>query len=150
MAVTARSPLTGAMGVALPGGTSLPSCALRASMPVIIEGKADAPVYVAVQDGDVSVRSARSLWGTHTRIAQQMIKDELHDQNVRVACIGPAGEKLSRIACIVNERRAAGRKGLGAVMGRRISRPSPCGVPPRWLWPSGGSSRRRAAPCSGR
>ncbi len=48
-----------------------------------------------------------------------MIKDKLHDQNVRVSCIGPAGEKLSYLACIVNERRVAGRKGLGAVMGAK-------------------------------
>ena len=50
---------------------------------------------------------------------QLVIKDELHDQNIRIGCIGPAGEKLSRMACIVNERRVAGRKGLGAVMGSK-------------------------------
>ena len=48
-----------------------------------------------------------------------MIKDELRDQNVRVSCIGPAGEKLSRMACIANERRVVGRRGLGAVMGSK-------------------------------
>ena len=51
--------------------------------------------------------------------AQQMIKDDLNDQNIRVASIGPAGENLSAMACIINERRAAGRKGLGAVMGSK-------------------------------
>ncbi len=51
--------------------------------------------------------------------AQQTIKDKLHDQNVRISCIGPAGEKLSRLACIVNERRVVGRRGLGAVMGSK-------------------------------
>ena len=51
--------------------------------------------------------------------AQQTIKDKLHDQNVRISCIGPAGEKLSRLACIVNERRVVGRRGLGAVMGAK-------------------------------
>jgi aldehyde:ferredoxin oxidoreductase len=54
-----------------------------------------------------------------TSDCQQVIKNELKDQTVRIACIGPAGENLSRIACIVNERRAAGRKGLGAVMGAK-------------------------------
>jgi aldehyde:ferredoxin oxidoreductase len=50
---------------------------------------------------------------------QLFIKDELKDHNYRIACIGPAGEKLVSFACIVNERRAAGRKGLGAVMGSK-------------------------------
>ena len=58
-------------------------------------------------------------WGTLTFDCQQIIKNELHDQNVRVCCIGPAGEHLSKIACIINERRAVGRKGLGAVMGSK-------------------------------
>ena len=49
----------------------------------------------------------------------EILKDELHDQNVRVCCIGPAGERLSRMACMINERRAVGRKGLGAVMGSK-------------------------------
>ncbi len=57
--------------------------------------------------------------GSHSTDTQLVIKDELHDQNVRVCCIGPAGEKLSRMACIVNERRVVGRKGLGAVMGSK-------------------------------
>jgi aldehyde:ferredoxin oxidoreductase len=54
-----------------------------------------------------------------TTDTQLIIKDELGDQNYRIACIGPAGEKLGPMACIVNERRAAGRKGLGAVMGSK-------------------------------
>jgi aldehyde:ferredoxin oxidoreductase len=57
------------------------------------------------------------MWGTRTSDRQQLVKDELRDQNIRVACIGPAGENLARVACIINERRAVGRKGLGAVMG---------------------------------
>ena len=64
-------------------------------------------------------RDASHTWGTLTFDCQQIIKDELADQNVRVCCIGPAGEHLSKIACIVNERRAVGRKGLGAVMGSK-------------------------------
>lgn len=59
------------------------------------------------------------MWPQTISDCQQVIKNELKDQSVRIACIGPAGENLSRIACIINERRAAGRKGLGAVMGAK-------------------------------
>jgi aldehyde:ferredoxin oxidoreductase len=86
---------------------------------VIVKGRAEKPTYVWIKDGEVRFRDAGSIWGTQTSDCQQIIKDDLHDQNVRIACIGPAGERLSRIACIINERRAAGRKGLGAVMGAK-------------------------------
>jgi aldehyde:ferredoxin oxidoreductase len=86
---------------------------------MIIEGKAAEPTYLWIKDDRVSFRSAKKYWGTRTFDCQQMIKDDLGDQNVRVACIGPAGENLSLIACIINERRAVGRKGLGAVMGSK-------------------------------
>ncbi|MDO9534338.1 MAG: aldehyde ferredoxin oxidoreductase family protein [Bacillota bacterium] len=86
---------------------------------LIIEGKADTPVYLSINKGKVSFRSAEILWGTKTFDCQQIVKDELRDQNIRVVCIGPAGENLSKIACIINERRAVGRKGLGAVMGSK-------------------------------
>jgi aldehyde:ferredoxin oxidoreductase len=86
---------------------------------LIIEGKAEKPTYVWIKDGEVRFRDANKLWGTQTSDCQQIIRDDLHDQNARIACIGPAGERLSKIACIINERRAAGRKGLGAVMGAK-------------------------------
>ncbi|MGW8180395.1 MAG: aldehyde ferredoxin oxidoreductase family protein, partial [bacterium] len=86
---------------------------------IIIEGKADKPTYVSVKGEKVRFHDASHCWGTLTFDCQQIIKDELNDQNVRVACIGPAGEHMSRIASIINERRAVGRKGLGAVMGSK-------------------------------
>jgi aldehyde:ferredoxin oxidoreductase len=59
------------------------------------------------------------LWGSQTGDCQQMIKNDLGDQNIRIACIGPAGENQIKIASIINERRAFGRKGVGAVMGSK-------------------------------
>jgi aldehyde:ferredoxin oxidoreductase len=119
MAIGAKSPLTGAMGVGLTGG-HFPVEMKRAGYDVIIvEGVAAEPTYLWIKDGTVSFRSAQDIWGMQSSDAQQTIKDKLHDQNVRVACIGPAGEKLSRLACIVNERRVVGRRGLGAVMGAK-------------------------------
>lgn len=119
MAITTKSPLTGAIGMALTGGQFPAELKFAGYDAVIIEGKADKPTWVLIRDGSVSFQSAARLWGTSTFDCQQLIKEDLKDGNVRIACIGPAGEKLSRIACIINERRAAGRKGLGAVMGSK-------------------------------
>ena len=119
MAVVAKSPLTGAVGMALSGGQFPTEMKMAGYDIVIIEGKAEKPTYVVIKDGEVRFRSAAKLCGMMTTDTQLIIKDELGDQNYRIACIGPAGENLSPMACIVNERRAAGRKGLGAVMGSK-------------------------------
>jgi len=119
MAVVAKSPLTGAVGMALAGGQFPAEMKMAGYDMIIIEGKAEKPTYVAIKDGKVRFRNADKVSGMLTTDTQLVIKDELGDQNYRIACIGPAGENLSPMACIVNERRAAGRKGLGAVMGSK-------------------------------
>ncbi len=119
MAVVAKSPLTGAVGMALSGGQFPAEMKMAGYDMVIIEGKAEKPTYLAIKDGKVRFRNAEKLSGMKTTDTQLIVKDELGDQNYRIACIGPAGENLSSMACIVNERRAAGRKGLGAVMGSK-------------------------------
>ena len=119
MAVVAKSPLTNAVGMALAGG-HFPAEMKKAGYDmIIIEGKAEKPTYIAIKEGEVRFRSAEKLKGMMTTDTQLFIKEELGDHNYRVACIGPAGERLVPLACIVNERRAAGRKGLGAVMGSK-------------------------------
>ncbi len=119
MAVTGKSPLTGAVGMGLSGGHFPTEMKYAGWDVIIIEGKADKPTYIAIKDDAVRFRDAAHCWGTKTFDCQQIIKDELNDQNTRVCCIGPAGEHLCRIACLINERRAIGRKGLGAVMGSK-------------------------------
>ena len=119
MAVTGKSPLTGAVGMSLTGGYFPVELKFAGYDALIIEGKAEKPTYVSIKGGDVKFRSAKKVWGMRTTDTQQIIKNELNDQNVRIACIGPAGENLSKMACIINELRAAGRKGLGAVMGSK-------------------------------
>ncbi len=119
MAVAAKSPLTGAVGVGLSGGHFPAEMKYAGWDAIIIEGKADKPTYIAIANNNVRFRDASHCWGTRTFDCQQIIKDELRDQNVRVCCIGPAGERLSKIAAMINERRAVGRKGLGAVMGSK-------------------------------
>jgi aldehyde:ferredoxin oxidoreductase len=87
---------------------------------VIFHGKAEKPVYVWIDDDSVQILDASHLWGKSPAETEDTIKEELGDYYIRVAAIGPAGEKLVRIACIINEKtRAAGRCGLGAVMGSK-------------------------------
>ncbi len=119
MSVAAKSPLTGAVGLALSGGQFPAEMKYAGWDVIIIEGKADKPTYIAINDNKVRFRDASHSWGTLTFDCQQIIKDELRDQNVRVCCIGPAGERLCKTAAMINERRAVGRKGLGAVMGSK-------------------------------
>ncbi|MEM1536733.1 MAG: aldehyde ferredoxin oxidoreductase family protein [Candidatus Bathyarchaeia archaeon] len=87
---------------------------------VIFHGRAEKPVYMWIDDDSVQILDASHLWGRSPAETEDMIKEELGDYYIRVAAIGPAGEKLVRIACIINEKsRAAGRCGLGAVMGSK-------------------------------
>jgi len=86
---------------------------------VVIEGKAKQPVYLWINDGKVEIRDARKLWGKKTTQIDEMIKQET-DPKARVITIGPAGVKLSRIAnLMVDACRAAGRSGVGAVLGSK-------------------------------
>jgi len=87
---------------------------------VIFKGKAEKPVYVWIDDDSVQLLDASHLIGKSPAETEDIIKKELGDYYIRVAAIGPAGEKLVRIACIINEKtRAAGRTGMGAVMGSK-------------------------------
>lgn len=87
---------------------------------VILEGKSEKPVYLWIDDDSVQIMDAKHLWGKSPQETEDIIREELGDYYIRVAAIGPAGEKLCRIACIINDKtRAAGRTGLGAVMGSK-------------------------------
>jgi aldehyde:ferredoxin oxidoreductase len=119
IAVTGRSPLTGAVGMATSGGYFPAELKFAGFDMVVIQGQAREPTTLVISDGSAHLRSATKLWGTSTMDCQEFLKEELRDHNYRVACIGQAGEQQSRIAGIVNERRAMGRKGMGAVMGAK-------------------------------
>lgn len=87
---------------------------------LVIEGQADRPVYLYITDGHVEIRDAGEIWGKDTFETQKMIQSELGDPEIKVVCIGPAGEKLVRYACLITETGdAAGRTGMGAVMGSK-------------------------------
>jgi aldehyde:ferredoxin oxidoreductase len=86
---------------------------------VIIEGKAEKPVYLWINDGNIEIRDARKLWGEKTIHIEEVMKQET-DQKARVMNIGPAGVKLSRIANVMFDAyRAAGRSGVGTVLGSK-------------------------------
>ncbi len=119
-AFISKSPATGAVGEAVSHGTFGSELKRAGYDAIIITGKADKQVYLWVDDDSVQMLDAAQLWGKSPSETEEAIKDELGDYYVRVAAIGMAGEKLSKIACIINEKtRAAGRTGLGAVMGSK-------------------------------
>jgi aldehyde:ferredoxin oxidoreductase len=119
MAVATKSPLTQAVGMSMSGGYFPAEMKFAGYDIIIIEGKAETPTYLRISDEKVRFKKADKIWGSQTSDCQQMIKNDLNDHNVRIACIGPAGEKLCKFASIINERRAFGRKGVGAVMGSK-------------------------------
>jgi aldehyde:ferredoxin oxidoreductase len=87
---------------------------------VVFYGKSERPVYLWIDDDAVQLLDAKYLWGKSPQEVEDAIKKELKDSYIRVASIGVAGEKLVRIACVINEKtRACGRTGMGAVMGSK-------------------------------
>jgi len=119
-AVGAKSPLTGAFGAAEVGGFWGAELKRAGYDAIIIEGESPRPVYLFVSNDTVELRDASHLWGLPTKETNEAISAECHDRLVRCASIGPGGENLVRYACIMNETKdAAGRTGLGAVMGAK-------------------------------
>jgi aldehyde:ferredoxin oxidoreductase len=87
---------------------------------IIVEGKSDKPVYLCIKDDAVEIKDASHLWGLDVHETTEKVVEEFGESKAKVSCIGPAGEKLSKVACIMNDRdRAAGRSGVGAVMGSK-------------------------------
>lgn len=119
-AFIAKSPETNFVGEAVSHGTFGAELKRAGYDAIIIKGKSEKPVYLWIDDDSVQLLDAASLTGKSPSETEEAIKDEIGDYYVRVASIGLAGEKLSRIACIINEKtRVAGRTGLGAVMGSK-------------------------------
>lgn len=119
-AFVSKSPASYGVGEAKAHGTFGTEMKRAGYDAVIFKGKADKPVYVWIDDDSVQMLDASQLKGKSPAETEDAIREELGDYYIRVAAIGLAGEKLSRIACIINDKtRAAGRTGLGAVMGSK-------------------------------
>lgn len=115
-----RSPLTGSIGSANSGGEWGAYLKFSGFDGIVIEGISDAPVYLALVDGKAEIRDAGDLWGKNVFDATRALTSVVGRKNTSVTCIGPAGENLVPMAGIMNdEHRAAGRTGLGAVMGSK-------------------------------
>ncbi len=117
--IVAKSPLTGTIGSCSSGGFFGPVMKFAGYDGIILEGKASKPVYLFVNDDHIELRDASHLWGKKVSATTSALINET-DDDAKVACIGPAGEKLVLFASIMNDKnRAAGRSGLGAVMGSK-------------------------------
>jgi aldehyde:ferredoxin oxidoreductase len=118
--VMAKSPLTNILGEASSGGffgKELKSAGIDI---VIIKGKSENPACLWIHDGEAEILDASELWGKGTQETDTGIKSLIGDEKAKVAVIGPAGENLVKYACIINDNHhAAGRCGLGAVMGSK-------------------------------
>ena len=119
--VITKSPLTGIYLESNCGGHWAEQLKRSGFDGLILYGKAEAPCYLVVRDGEVELRDAKDLWGLDTFITTNRIQDEL-GKSAQVVCIGPAGEQLVKFATIMTDgvhARAAGRGGAGAVMGSK-------------------------------
>jgi aldehyde:ferredoxin oxidoreductase len=118
--VVTKGALTGAVTTSNSGGHWGPELKFAGYDLLLIEGKAAKPVYLFIYNDQVQIRDAAAYWGKPTYETEDGIRDELGIPGVRIAGIGPAGENLVRFACIINDKhRAAGRSGVGAVMGSK-------------------------------
>ena len=115
----AKSPVTGGIGDAQGGGFFGPAMKFAGFDAVVFKGKSEKPVYLFLQDGKAELRDASGIWGLTTKDYETKLREEI-SKDVVVCGIGPAGEKLYRYACIINERKHAnGRTGMGCVMGSK-------------------------------
>ncbi|BAA30116.1 aldehyde ferredoxin oxidoreductase [Pyrococcus horikoshii] len=118
--VITKSPLTGYIAMANSGGYFGAELKFAGWDAIIVEGKADHPVYIYINDENVEIRDASKVWGKLVSETERMLKEEVGDKHVQIASIGPAGENKVRFAAVMNNgHRAAGRGGVGAVMGSK-------------------------------
>lgn len=119
--INALSPLTGILGSSNIGGYAGAWLRSNNLSSIIVTGKSETPVYLYINSQDAQIRDARNLWGKDTFEAQDEIKKIYPDDRVRILTIGPGGETLARFAAIITEKdHAAGRTGMGAVMGSKL------------------------------
>ena len=118
--VITKGALTGAITTSNSGGHWGPELKFAGYDMLIVEGRAPKPSYLFIHDDHVEVRDANHYWGKGVGETEDGLRSELGIPALRIASIGPAGEKLVKFACIMNDKhRAAGRSGVGTVMGSK-------------------------------
>lgn len=114
------SPQTGFWGEATTGGIFPVRLKASGYDGIFITGKSDKPVYLYINDGRAEVRDAAHLWGKDSYETQDVLKSEIGEKGLSITCIGISGEKLVKYAAVMNDAgRAAGRCGMGALMGSK-------------------------------
>ncbi len=120
LTANAKSPLVDGIGDSQSGGFFPAELKFAGYDGIVVKGQSEEPVYLWIKDGVAELRSATHLWGKTTGVVEDILKEELCDKKIEVMQCGPAGEKLSYLAAIINmTNRANGRTGLGAVMGSK-------------------------------
>ena len=118
--VVCKSPVSGTWNDANSGGYFGPELKKAGYDAVFVSGAAEKPVYLWIKDGEVELRDADSLWGLDATETLEALIEETGEKKLRASLIGPAGERQSLLACVMNDRhRAAARGGSGAVMGSK-------------------------------
>ena len=119
-AVGGKSPLTGGFGEADVGGFWGAELKHAGFDGIIFTGEAEAPLWLWVEDGEAELRDASELWGLEVADCQDRMREAVGEPQAKTALIGPAGERKSRLACVINDlNHAAGRCGMGAIMGAK-------------------------------
>ncbi len=118
--VVTKSPLSGTVASSNSGGFWGAELKHAGYDLIIVEGKSEKPCYIYINDNTVEIRDAENYWGKLVWETTDLLAAEAADPKARILTIGPAGEKMSLLACIMNDKyRAAGRSGVGAVMGSK-------------------------------
>jgi len=118
--ISTKSPLTKTYANSMAGANWGPAFKKTGYDALIIQGKADAPVYLWINDETAEIRDGRKFWGMDAYEAAKALKEDVGQRRASVAAIGPAGERLVAMACVVADGHSfAGRCGVGAVMGSK-------------------------------
>jgi aldehyde:ferredoxin oxidoreductase len=120
LSMASKNVFSGGVGTSSCGGHFAPELKFAGYDHIVLKGRARSPVYLWIDDEHIEFKDANSIWGKTTWETDDLIKQDIGDKDIQILCIGPAGENLVRGACVIaNRNRAAGKCGLGAVMGSK-------------------------------
>jgi len=118
--ISGKSPLTGCVGSSNMGGFFAPELRFAGFDHLVIKGKAEKPAYLWINNGEIEIRDASNIWGRDTFDTQKIIREELADEEVKILCIGQAGENLVRFANVrTGLKNTGGRSGMGCILGSK-------------------------------
>lgn len=118
LTLVSKGPATGLWLDTGAGGFFGPALKMTGYDGIILEGKADKPVYVYIREDQVQILDAQRIWGMNTVETSQVLR-ATHGEKIHIGAIGPTGERQSKIASVIFDGRAAGRGGMGSVLGSK-------------------------------